>query len=179
MRGKVAAREISTGKCIIVTKEEFNSSDDLVGIRKGFKVKLEDRKTGYSLYKNSDGVKTVLHREDPRVLSGEFVGINKGTNVGVKGAMVMAEITNNREWYEKHQTTKNSVKFVFTMKDWHDTVYDPVRYKKTGLSKFCAANYIKMDKSLRAVWHKIIDGYDPYKDEGLIDYVNKNQQKFG
>jgi len=57
----------SNGNTKVVTMEEFESSKDLFGVNKG-----------KSTYKDKYGNTTMTTIDDPRVLSGELVGITKG-----------------------------------------------------------------------------------------------------
>lgn len=103
--GIVMAKTIDTGEIIRVTKEEFNSNDNLVGATIGKSVEHlkgtvsvfgEDGKPkriksedfdplihtgitkGKTMYKDKDGNRFQTNKDDPRVISGELVGIMKG-----------------------------------------------------------------------------------------------------
>lgn len=103
--GTVMAKSISTGERMIVSKEEFDNDEDLVGHTKGspanhwvgcvnildengksIKIPKEDydpeihvgHTKGWGMYKNDFGEIQRLRTNDERVLSGEFFGINRG-----------------------------------------------------------------------------------------------------
>lgn len=104
MKNKVTAKDLNTGKNVQVSKEEFYSSDNLVGATigkggehlknqvsvlidgKGVRINKEDFNPdihvgltkGKTMYKDKYGNRVQTDKNDPRVLSGELVGINKG-----------------------------------------------------------------------------------------------------
>lgn len=109
-RNTVTAKDLTTGEILRVTKEEFDFSANLVGVTKGkggehLKGKhlttLKNKETGqyeqvdirsvnrdlyegttkgFCIFKDSQGNKVYTRTDDPRVLSGELVGLRKGTH---------------------------------------------------------------------------------------------------
>lgn len=66
-RGEVTCYDIRTGERIHVSKEEFDSNENLVGITKG-----------KSVHRNKSGETLQLSQDDERVLSGEFIPVMTG-----------------------------------------------------------------------------------------------------
>lgn len=107
LKNKVFAKCLITGNRVRVTKEEFDNNDNLVGTTKGYtvehlkntisvidqdgKIKRISKESeeyltgnfvgstkGRSVYKDKQGNFFSCFGDDPRVMSGELVGINKG-----------------------------------------------------------------------------------------------------
>lgn len=108
--GKVIAKDLETGEILRVTKEEFDSNANLVGVTKGkggerlkgaHLTTMKNKETGqfeqvdarsvnrdlyegitkgFCVFKDSQGNKVYTRTDDPRVLSGELVGLRKGSH---------------------------------------------------------------------------------------------------
>ncbi len=106
-KNEVMAKRVNTGEILKVTREEFNNNENLVGSTKGkggehlkrtisvldedgnskrISIDSEEYKcgnyightVGKTVYKDKHGNTCMCSVDDPRVLSGELVGINKG-----------------------------------------------------------------------------------------------------
>lgn len=113
-RNTVSAKDLTTGEFLRVTKEEFDSNQNLVGSTKGkggehFKgthlTTMKNKETGlyekvdimnvnrdlyegttkgFCVFKDSQGNKVYTRTDDPRVLSGELCGLRKETHYHMK-----------------------------------------------------------------------------------------------
>lgn len=120
-KNKVTAKNVKTGEYLRVTKDEFYMNDDLVGttagdkiysIRHTFTVKEGDKyirvkqcdydpskhthmRSGICTYKDKDGNLITTTTNDPRVISGELVGYNKGKHFDFSKFWKMYQIFDN------------------------------------------------------------------------------------
>ena len=78
-KGKIAVRHIESNECFIIDKENFDSLV-YVGITKNMKHSVQSEKLkGTIMVKDNDGNIFRTTKDDPRFVSGNLVGIRKGT----------------------------------------------------------------------------------------------------
>ena len=82
-KNKVSAIDVA-GNFILVEKEIFDQSDTLVGINKGKKISNTEKQKGYIQAKDKNGNFYRIKKDDPRWISGELVGINKGKSPSIE-----------------------------------------------------------------------------------------------
>lgn len=169
-------RRVSDGVAVLVKQSEYKENRDLyVGLNKG-KKNLSAVKKTTSIYKHSvTGECIQLEPTDPRVISGEYVGINKGNDALIlKASLAGAAAVKALPWFKKPLIDKDAIKFALDVYDWFVVNYDPSRIKATGFAKcYRQLGLTCSKKYLNRLFDRYKDGFNPYDDTDFVEYVNE------
>lgn len=172
MHDKVLARNVGTGKCEIILREQFTNNPKYVGPNTGKKYTCTQN-IGKSVYINKVGDILKLQTDDPKVRSGEYKGINSRNDLTYLTNAARDKLLST-PWYAKPNTNKDIIYLVFNLYTWYTTVYNDNKPKATGIAKFYNHYQLPKSKTLKKLFKEIINGYNPNNDKGLIKYAKEN-----
>lgn len=183
-KGKVNCRD-TFGNNLLVSKEEFDRRDDLVGTTKGLKCGSKPSYTnviingslkriltnseeykkgnwegctkGKAKYKDRDGNLVFTTNNDPRILSGELVGFMKGSKHSDEAKQ------KRKEYYKNNYNIGNKKVIVIFDKNWEAMYYSHGGFKeickklKISYSEFSESHKNKTDVyyNVNIKWIKI------------------------